>query len=426
VNVSVLAVGSRGDVQPFVALAHALQERGHRVRVAAAADYGDLVRENGVEFAPLVGRVFEMVDCETVYRTMDGGMANPFRLGRRFLATAGPLMSRLFADARDACADADLLVVTTLGQYAGHSVAEARGGIPVVATHFHPYTPSRHYAHMFFPDRGEGAHGYNRLTHRLGIGAFWHALRPVLNRAQRDVLGLPPLSAAGLNAFLRREARTGVHLHAYSAHLAPPYPDWDPARHAVTGPWPLPRPADWEPAADLAAFLADGPPPVYAGFGSILAGRDADGVTHAIIAALEQAGARGVLFRGWGDVGNVPLPPTVHATDGAYHDWLFPRCAAVVHHGGSGTTTAALRAGVPAVVLPVFGDQKFWAARLHALGASPVPLPRTELTAGRLAERLRAVLTDARYAERTREIGTAVRAEDGIGRAVRLIEKAGK
>ncbi len=149
----------------------------------------------------------------------------------------------------------------------------------------------------------------------------------------------------------------------------------------------------WRPSVELRAFLERGLPPIYIGFGSKgCSVAMAIGITKSIIKTLEQIGQRGILYRGWGELARVVLPPTMIAVDSVPHDWLFPQVRAVVHHGGAGVTSAALRAGVPAVVVPFLGDQHFWAERLVALGAGPAPISRAQLTGARLEQALTQVL----------------------------------
>jgi len=194
------------------------------------------------------------------------------------------------------------------------------------------------------------------------------------------------------------------------------------ATSALTGYWFLPQPPAWQPPAVLQAFLAAGPPPVVITFGSILGGRNPDQMTGLLAAALTQSGHRGLIYRGWGDLGNSPLPPTVLAIDAIPHDWLFTRCAAVVHHGGAGTTAAALRAGVPSVVVPVFGDQQLWAERICALGAGPSPLPRRQLTAARLATAIDQAVTQPALRSQAQRLQQALQTEDGVGAAVAWLQ----
>jgi sterol 3beta-glucosyltransferase len=189
----------------------------------------------------------------------------------------------------------------------------------------------------------------------------------------------------------------------------------------VTGYWFLDRRDDWHPPSSLANFLASGPPPVYVGFGS-LAGWTPDGVVAAAIAALRKTGQRGVLATG-GERVPPDLPADVYAIESAPHDWLFPRMAALVHHGGAGTTAEGLRAGKPAVICPTtLNDQAFWGRRVGALGAGPEPVPQRKLTVERLTGAIRAAVGDRGMRERAAELGKEIRVEKGVARAVGIIE----
>lgn len=175
------------------------------------------------------------------------------------------------------------------------------------------------------------------------------------------------------------------------------------------------------PPPSLAAFLAAGPPPVYVGFGSIPS-VDPEQTTDVAIEALARTGQRGVLVTSWGEL-SARLPSAdIMTINGAPHDWLFPRVSAVVHHRGSGTVAAGLRAGKPAIICPILGDQPFWGRRLHALGVAPEPIPIRQLTVSLLAEALETVVTTPRYAERAASIAAGLKAERAVETAVRVIE----
>jgi sterol 3beta-glucosyltransferase len=209
-------------------------------------------------------------------------------------------------------------------------------------------------------------------------------------------------------------------LCAFSPTIVPPPHDW-PASTVVTGGWFLPAPANWQPPAALSDFLQAGPPPVYIGFGS-MADRNAEATTRLVLEAVQLAGLRAVLASGWGGLQASQAAQMVYMLEQAPHDWLFPRMAGVVHHGGAGTTAAGLRAGVAGLAVPHFGDQFFWGRRIAALGAGPPPLPRRKLTAPALAGRLRQLVATPAYASRAAALGQAIRAEDGLGEAVRIIQ----
>jgi UDP:flavonoid glycosyltransferase YjiC (YdhE family) len=189
----------------------------------------------------------------------------------------------------------------------------------------------------------------------------------------------------------------------------------------VTGYWWPARPAGWSPPAELVDFLAAGPRPVFIGFGSMAPGHGSR-LADPVLAAIRRAGVRAVVQAGWSglDVGADDDVITVRELP---HDWLFPQVAAVVHHSGAGTTAAGLRAGVPAVPVPVLADQPFWARRLTELGTSPGPLPLSSLTADRLAAALRAVTTDPHYAARATAIAARLSIEDGARPVVEWLAK---
>jgi sterol 3beta-glucosyltransferase len=186
----------------------------------------------------------------------------------------------------------------------------------------------------------------------------------------------------------------------------------------VTGYWFLDPPAGWRPPADLLHFLQAGPPPVSIGFGS-MASRDVPATLNLVLQALELSGQRGVLLSGWGGLGKGrALPEFVFRAESLPHSWLFPRMAAVVHHGGAGTTGAALRSGVPSVLTPFAADQPSWARLVYALGAGPAPLPFQRLTAEQLAEAIREAVTNTAMQQCAAEIGKQIQAEDGVGQTM--------
>ncbi|MCB0124338.1 MAG: glycosyltransferase family 1 protein, partial [Caldilineaceae bacterium] len=287
----------------------------------------------------------------------------------------------------------------------------------LVAVHMHPLYPSATSAHVNFPHAPAWLPGrglYHRLTHHLGWHGFWQLLRRPLNSARRTVLGLPALSPRQL---YRRAQQPWPTLYAYSPTMIPP-PAALPAHATVTGYWVLPPTGTWQPPAALCEFLAAGPPPVLISFGSILGGRDPNRMTELLVAALQHSGQRGLIYRGWGDLGNIPLPPTILAIESVPHAWLLPQVAAVVHHGGAGVTAATVLAQRPAVVVPVFGDQQLWAVRLQELGLAPAPIPRRWLTAARLAAAIAQAIGDARLATNLQGMAPRLQSEDGVGRAV--------
>jgi sterol 3beta-glucosyltransferase len=416
-HLTLIALGSRGDVQPYLALAIGLQRAGMRVRLATHAEFLPLIEGWGLEFAPVRGNPGELLDQDRA-QTMLGSGENVGRFLWQFGKLLEPYARQIADDCSRAVAGTDALILSNLGMIPGfHLLAEAQG-IAYCTALLQPITPTRAFPSIFFPDWpvwlpiGRGA--YNRWSHqafRTVFGAVFGGIVPMIRRE----LGLPPIAR-------RVEAPPGAPaplLYGFSPSVIPPPTDWAPHIH-VTGYWVLPDPAEWAPPPALQAFLSAGPPPVYVGFGS-MRNRDPVATTALVVEALARAGQRGVLLVGKGAMCPEGLPDTLFPVASTSHSWLLPQMAAVVHHGGAGTTAAALRAGVPSFAVPFFADQPGWARTAHRLGVGPRPIPRRELTAARLAEAITQAVTDPAMRACAASLGARIRAEDGVGVAVEHI-----
>ncbi len=297
----------------------------------------------------------------------------------------------------------------------GYDLAE-KLGVPMVAAAVMPLVPTRAEPALAFPRWPSALPGYNLLTYQLAYQLVWQAFRPTINRWRREALGL---GRAPLRGIYGEMCESMVLLNGFSARVVPRPPDWGQNVH-VTGYW-FPEDEGWHPPDDLCRFLDDGPPPVFAGFGSMPLS-DAERVTELILEAARLSGQRVVVHAGWGGVGGRSLPEWAFGLDYAPYAWLFPRMAALIHHGGSGTTAFGLRSGVPAIVIPFLYDQFYWGRRVAELGVGPEPVPFAELSAGRLADAIRAATEDGEMQGRARRLGSEIREEDGIEAAVRVLE----
>jgi sterol 3beta-glucosyltransferase len=241
-----------------------------------------------------------------------------------------------------------------------------------------------------------------------------------VTRWRRETLKLPPRPLLA-DELTRSDGRPVKVLLGFSRHVVPPAPDWPPDVH-VTGYWFLDEGGSWAPPQALREFLAGGPPPVFVGFGS-MPGRDPDRTGRVVIEALAESGQRGLIVTGWGGLRVRNPPPGVHVAEFVPFDWLLPQVAAVVHHGGAGTTGAGLRAGKPTIVCPFVADQPFWGRRVKTLGAGPTPIPQRKLSAKGLAEAIRRAVTDSEMRRNADELGEKIRSEDGVGDAVSIVLK---
>jgi sterol 3beta-glucosyltransferase len=260
---------------------------------------------------------------------------------------------------------------------------------------------------------------YNKFSYQLllkltdmGVGRYV--------KAWRAEHGLAPMGG-GRNMLHTSSGVAVPVLHGFSQYVQPRPQDW-PESAYVTGYWFLDHESDWQPSPELAQFLDAGDPPVYVGFGS-MAGRNPQRLTRIVVDAIQQAGVRGIIATGWGGMSADNLPETIFKVDNVPHDWLFPRMAAVVHHGGAGTTAAGLLAGRPTVICPFIVDQPYWGARVQALGAGSEPIPQKQLTAEKLAAAIREVTSSASIRQNAESLGEKMRQEDGVATAVEIIER---
>ena len=420
-RIALVTLGSLGDLYPFVALGLGLKTAGHEVLVVTHTPFEQIVRERGLCFAPVDIDPRVLLENEEGQSWLNSG-GNALLFFRQFSRIAELLIQQAVVDCWHACQGTEAIVFSTIGFCVAHPIAE-KLGVPSSMAAPYPVTPSRAFASPYFPAAPTwlpfGRGYYNRQTHLLAMFAFWQLVRPAVNRALRKELDMPPLPPGWLLSQVR-QGRITV-LYAYSPSVVPRPPDWGNWNH-VTGYWFLDHQPDWHPPADLVEFLASGPPPVYIGFGSMNSRRPRE-MTEMVLKALARSRQRGILLTGWGGLSNIDLPDDVFKIDAVPHDWLFPQVAAVVHHGGSGTTGAGLRAGIPTVIIPFFGDQPFWGHRVYELGVGPTPIPRKRLAVEQLADAISTAASDANMRLRAAALGERVRAEDGVARAVEILER---
>ena len=412
-RLAILAAGSRGDVQPYVALGHGLQAAGHQVRLLATPDFESLVTGAGLEFVPISTAVQAEAQARMQALAERGNLLEILsQTGRGAEELARESAGRALA----ACSDVDALLAGLGSLFVALAVAEKLDR-PLIQAHLMPFTPTRAFPGVLTPLPASPLTRWaNAPSHNFARQMVWQMLRGADRAMRAEVLGLPPAPFFGPYAALAR--RTRAVLYGYSPHVIPPPADWDPALR-VTGYWFLDPPPGWSPPAALEAFLQAGPPPVYIGFGS-MPSREPAATAALVVEALARSGQRGVLSAGWGGLTANDLPETVCLIGSVPHRWLFPRMAAVVHHGGAGTTGAGLAAGVPSIVTPFFGDQPFWGQRVYALGVGPRPIPRPRLTAAGLAAAITAA-TDPAMRQAAARLGEKIRADDGPAQAAEVL-----
>ncbi len=415
-KLTLIAIGSRGDVQPIVALGRGLLDAGYAVRMVTLESFEPMVRGQGLEFFPAKGDAQALTD-EMMLAGMKGKGLNLFSMYRGIMRTFGAItQSYQQAFAADTLRDSDAILSQLPGGFYGYDLAEHLR-VPYIALSVIPQEVTSAYPLPLLPMQFSLGRWYNRLTYALGQQLAWHPFRKAINAFRRQ-LGLPPASFWWGN--IRRMKRERIPIiQGFSEHVIPTQPEWGDHVH-TTGYWSLDE-SGWEPSAALVKFLEVGDPPVFIGFGSMPV-PDPAVTTRLILEALQRSGKRGILHAGWAKLGAVDLPETVFALDYAPYAWLFPRMAAIVHHGGSGTTGFALRSGVPSMVVPFTADQPFWGRRTHELGVGHVPIPFSKLTADNLAAAIRSMTTDMEKRRRAVDLRDAIAAEKGIAQAVRIVQ----
>lgn len=402
-RIALVTLGSRGDVQPFVALGTGLRARGHEVTLVSSDDFQPLAEEAGLGFRTLLGGRPEdvLTDPRFVAELRAGRSAA--RVRQAMPKPTVEQRERTLREVQTAVAGADLAV------YTPHTRAAALiSDVPWCSASLWPVTPTAALPAFGFPALKLGG-AYHRFTYRVMAHGEWQFFRPAVNR-ERAERGLRSLGAAPPRD---RHAHRPV-LYPFSRVAFPPPPDW-PAHAHVTGAWFWDRAR--RPPAELLAFLDDGPEPILATFGTAWV-IDPERTLAALLHAARRFGRRVVLVDG----PETSLPDDLVRVHDVDYGEVFARVAAVVHHGGQGTTAAALRAGVPQVVVPSFADQPFWGRRMAELGVAAAPVGFPELTGERLAAALGTAL-DGRTRERAAGLGQQVRDERGVGAACDVLEQ---
>lgn len=413
-RILILTFGTRGDVQPYVALAHAAIAAGHEAAVCTAEGFRALVEDAGVPYLHMSNDMLDLIQSEMP--TMSGA-ADSFRLTRRMTAAMRASLHDQWTAAQ--IFEPDLLIYHPKS-LAGLHIAERLHIRVAVSLPLPFFTPTRAFP-IPFVARWPFGGTVNRLSYQFNRFTAV-AYGGMINTFRRNTLGLAPLSR-WTDYLSLPDGRPVPALYGFSSAVVPVPADYPPHAH-VTGYWFLPEETAWQPQEELQSFLAAGGPPLYIGFGSMGFGKNATTRAAAILDAVHHVGARAIIATGWGGI-----DATTRSSDDVLvvrdvpHEWLLPRTAAVVHHGGAGTTAAGLRAGRPTLICPILGDQGFWAERVYTLGGGPRPIPIRRLTTATLAERLDQLLTEQSYRSTTDRLGEAIRSEDGTSQALRTLER---
>ncbi|XP_062079039.1 sterol 3-beta-glucosyltransferase UGT80A2 isoform X2 [Humulus lupulus] len=416
-QIVMLIVGTRGDVQPFIAIGKRLQDYGHRVRLATHSNFKEFVLTAGLEFYPLGG---------------DPKVLAGYMVKNKGFLPSGPSeipvqrnqMKEIIYSLLPACKEPDMdsgipfkadAIIANPPAYGHTHVAEALK-VPIHIFFTMPWTPTSEFPHPL--SRVKQQAGY-RLSYQIVDSLIWLGIRDMINDVRKKKLKLRPVTY--LSGSQGSTDSDIPHGYIWSPHLVPKPKDWGP-KVDVVGFCFLDLASNYEPPAELVKWLKAGEKPIYIGFGSLPV-QEPEKMTQVIVDALDKTGQRGIINKGWGGLGNLAEPKdSIYLLDNCPHDWLFLQCKAVVHHGGAGTTAAGLKAACPTTIVPFFGDQPFWGEQVHARGVGPAPIPVDQFSLPKLIGAIKYMI-DSKVKERAVELAKAMEDEDGVTGAVKAFFK---
>ncbi|KAL7410756.1 hypothetical protein BDY24DRAFT_398395 [Mrakia frigida] len=418
-NVLLMIVGSRGDVQPYIALALRLVAHGHRVRLGTHKEFASFVKDcskGKVEFFDIGG------DPKDLMKFM---VDNPGLMPGIESLTNGdiPKKKKMISEIMNGCYKASFspdpetgrsfaadALIANPPSFAHIHLAEALG-LPLQLSFTMPWSPTTEFNHPLVQINSSNAPKglTNYLSFALADQMTWQGLSGITNSFRATTLGLAPLSLRSGPSVLDRLKIPWTY--CWSGSLIPKPDDWK-NNTDISGFYFLDLATGYEPPADLAAFLEAGPPPIYIGFGSVPV-KDPKGMSQTIFDAVKASGVRALVSAGWGGLGGASIPDNVFILGNVPHDWLFTKVSAVCHHGGAGTTAIGLLNGRPTIVVPFFGDQQFWGDMVAKAGGGPAPIHSKTLNSSNLAEAINFVMTESAQ-KAARKMGEQIRAEDGV------------
>ncbi|MDV2685559.1 glycosyltransferase [Alkalihalophilus lindianensis] len=408
--ITMLASGTRGDTQPYIALGIELKKLGLDVRISASESYRELVESYGFDYAPIRGDVTKIIESGVVKEA-----DNPFKF---FSSLKNDDLMDLMVDAQEdqhkACEGADAIVYHP-GSTLGYFVAKEKGIPSILASPF-PMVPTNEYPAIIFYDKIRLGKLSNKLTHLIFEKGFWKMANSGFKRYWKEKNGELPKGFT--NPYPKQRTKNNPTIVSLSPSVFPVPKDW-PNHVYSFGYWFIEDQSDYQPSQELHQFLNAGDAPIYVGFGSVGDKKRAKESTKMVLKALNGTGKRAIINAG-GGMEQRQNTKDVFFVKSVPHEWLFPYMSAVVHHGGAGTTAASIRSGVPQVIIPFGNDQFAWGRRIKELGVGAKAIPRKELTAEKLADAIRFTQT-ASVQKKAKQLGKKVKSERGAKKAAELV-----
>lgn len=416
-RILLIAFGTRGDVQPTVAIGKALKAQGHEVSIFTSINFDSWVRKYGLNFFPCNIDVQKMMQEGEGQDWAEYG-CNPIfqaKLMRKMIDREGWSLSN---ELWQVCQGMDILISSFTSNTYVASIAE-KLGIKHISLMFQPsLIATRSGAALPKSPFPAKTNIINYLFSRVLIEpAYWYLYGGLTNRLRKELLGLPLLNE---REYMKRAKKT-LTLHTYSSKIVPQPLDW-PSNFYTTGYCFLDEDNEWQAPTELKEFLDTDQVVISVGFGS-MTGRNREHFSKQVLEAIEKVGCKAILLSGWSGIKNTKVARQIFEINNVPHTWLFPKVKAVVHHGGAGTTAAGLKAGKPTVIVPHLGDQPFWGERIVQLGLGPKPIARPKLTTTKLAEAIRQAINDHQIEQNAKIFAKELEKEDGLKQTIKLIEK---
>ena len=419
-TITLLTSGTRGDVLPYIALGEGLRDAGFNVRIAAPRGFASLIQarrgevHSPITFAPFDGNPSDLLIEQGDQTPMTLG-TNPIRsllATRNFLRQARPLYRQMLHTAAEACRGSDILIYGLPTLWGAHIAEGLR--IPAVRALLQPLAPTKEFPSTLLPYSFSHSGIGNWFSHWAVTQATWLSWRSEINHARHADFGLAP--AHLLDPSLRADSAQPLTLNGFSEQIVPRPKDWND-KQLITGYWKLVSP-EWTPPQALQHFIDNSPNPIAIGFGS----PGTQGYLPMLEDALNRANAQAVLTlpsKWHSEINSKNIFPIEYAP----HDWLYRHVKVAVHHGGAGTTSASLHAGIPTVTMPLAIDQFFWGERIYKIGVGTKPIPQRKLNAENLAQAITQALTDESMRARAKTVSVALSSENGIQAAVSQMRK---
>ncbi len=423
-KITLLTSGTRGDVQPYIALGLGLQARGYHAQIAAPDSFASLVKTAGLPFAALDGNPSDLMMNHAGSQALLGG-SNALRsliASVQFMRDSRPVYWRMLKSAWQACQGSAMLLVGLPSLWGVH-IAESLH-IPCIGAAVQPLSPTKMWPSAILPIAQSGPSGpsgpsvFNRLTHAIVAQAMWQPWRAMINQWRRTQLGLKAATWAGPNV------QDMPMLYGFSHHVVPHPSDW-PVHHRITGYWRETARQPWQAPATLQHFLSGDKPVLFFGFGSPGLPNFTQQIRK-MIQASQTIGAKALITLPAGEALPSENPQQVLFIQDVPHDWLLPQVSAIIHHGGAGTMAAVLHSGKPMLVLPRAVDQYFWARRASLLGVAPTWIPQRQLghwSSAQLATIMQSLLTHRSFSSNAQVIGENLSKENGVQLALDELEE---